>query len=92
MNITLPNNVTTFRRSSVYTQDNIPKVLFDSHHTKNNVWAVIHVQKGELAYHVDQDSRTQTLVKPDTPCVIEPEVDHHIEAIQDVEFFIEYCH
>lgn len=92
MNANLPTDLTSFRRTSIYTQHTMPKVLFDSHHATHNVWGLIHVQKGELEYHIDAIEPEKILVKSGMPCIIEPDVDHHIEAAQDVEFFIEFCH
>jgi tellurite resistance-related uncharacterized protein len=85
---TLPDDVHAYRRTSVFTQDTAPKGFFKDHTTRDNVWALLHIVEGQLEYTIDG---TEThILEPGVVGVIEPRVRHHIRALGEVSFFIEF--
>lgn len=89
----LPEGLESYRRTGVFTEDNVPAGLLKDHSTKEGAWAVITVLSGQLRYHVT-DPRCpplEAMITPQSaPAVIEPEILHHVETVGPVRFYIEF--
>lgn len=85
---TLPTHVAAYKRTPRFTQDTIPAGLLRDHRTKENVWALIHVESGKLQYTIC-DAEVH-LLTPDHPGVVEPGVAHHVTPLGKVAFFVEF--
>ncbi len=86
---TLPAHVKPYKRTPVFTQDTLPNGLKKDHQTKPGTWGVIHVLEGTLAYTIGADE--VHILTPDTPKgIVAPEQPHHVRALGDVTFFVEF--
>jgi tellurite methyltransferase len=85
----LPENAQEARRSSTFTQDNVPAGLLRDHGTKPGVWALIIIEAGRLDYTFESPLRT-FLLTPERPGVIPPEVPHHVTVIGPVQFYLSF--
>lgn len=85
----IPKGHIAARRSPLFTQDTIPPALQQSHKTTHDTWAVIHVLEGRLRYCIINPA-SETVLEPDRPGVIEPEVEHHVEPLGEVRFYLEF--
>ena len=89
---TLPLNLIAYRKTSVFTEDTIPKGLLDRHTTKEGIWAKIWVLSGQLCYRILMEPPEENRLTPDLPGIIEPQVPHQIASIGPVEFYVEFYH
>ena len=67
-----------------------PAALRDRHTTKPGVWALIHVTRGRLEYHVHGAQERVELLTPEAPGVVLPEIEHHVETPEPVSFYVEF--
>lgn len=84
----LPENVTAYKRTPNFTEETVPERLLNNHNTKAGVWAVIHVEAGELEYMIE--NKESHILTKENCGVVEPEILHHIEPLGEVSFFIEF--
>ena len=89
----LPDGLERTRRTPDFTEQTVPAALLADHNLKEGSWGLIHVEAGQLRYHVT-DSRREALtvvLTPETPpAVIEPTILHHVEPLGDVRFHVEF--
>jgi tellurite resistance-related uncharacterized protein len=91
--MTLPPDVRPYRRTEVFTETTVPKALLKAHSTKRDVWALIHVLEGELAYRISDPARpacTAVLTPNTPPGVIEPAILHDVAPLGRVRFYVEF--
>jgi tellurite methyltransferase len=86
----MPNGYAPYRRTPLFTNDSIPKGLRSRHTTKKGVWAKIHVHSGSLRYRIHDPYHTETILSVDRPGIVLPEIEHKVEPIDNVEFFVEF--
>jgi tellurite resistance-related uncharacterized protein len=86
----IPNGYAPYRRTPLFTNESIPKGLRSRHTTKKGVWGIIHVRSGSLRYRIHDPYNTETILGFDRQGVVLPEVEHEIEPIDNVEFFVEF--
>lgn len=84
----LPPKVVAYKRTPVFTNENIPQGLLHNHRTKSGVWGLIQVEHGALQYTINDQG--VHLLTPGAPGVVEPEVVHHVTPLEDVSFFVEF--
>ncbi|MBA2125513.1 tellurite resistance protein [Hyphomicrobium methylovorum] len=84
----LPENVSLYRTTAVFTAQTVPAGLLANHTTKAGVWAQLKVVKGTVQYFVE--GAEQVELRPGSPGIIEPQQVHHIRPSEDAEFFIEF--
>jgi tellurite resistance-related uncharacterized protein len=87
----LPPEVRFYRRTDVFTETTVPKGLLKSHSTRPGVWAVIRVLEGRLAYRITDQDRvaSEAVLDPATPGLVEPTVQHEVEPLGPVRFYLE---
>ena len=86
----IPNGYAPYRRTPLFTNESIPKGLRSRHTTKKGVWGIIHVRSGSLRYRIHDPYNTETILGFDRQGVVLPEVEHEIEPIDNVKFFVEF--
>ncbi len=86
---TLPQGLKPYKRTPEFSSDTVPPALQRDHATKQGVWGLIHVLKGELVYRI-VESREEHHLVPGHPGVIQPQVSHSVELVGDSEFFVEF--
>ena len=86
----LPDSVTPYKMTPVFTEVTLPDGLRNDHATKAGVWGLIHVAAGRLHYVISDSSEAIELAPGDQPGVIEPEVRHRVTPIGDVRFCVEF--
>jgi tellurite resistance-related uncharacterized protein len=85
----LPNNFVPYKRTPVFTKESVPAGLRNDHSTKTGVWARINVEEGKLRYCVPAFDAKMEL-SPDKVGVVVPEVQHKVEPLGPVRFFVEF--
>jgi len=84
----LPDKVTALRSTPVFTEETIPAGLLKDHATKEGTWGVIQIESGQLKYTIGEDE--VHILTPDKFGTIEPTVKHHVRAIGEVVFKVEF--
>lgn len=84
----LPAGVQFYKRTSLFTQENLPDALRKDHATGAGIWGVIHIKRGEMEYIIAGQDVYR--LKPGQNGVIEPQTLHHVKPLGDVSFFIEF--
>lgn len=85
----LPAGLAPYKRTRIFTHETLAPALSQSHRTKADVWGVIHVLEGRLAYTTFEPCR-ERILEPGTATVVEPEQPHKVRPLGAVRFFIEF--
>ena len=85
----LPAGVAPYKRTPIFDQDSLPAALRNEHRTKPGVWALIHVIVGRLRYRI-LDPRSEQILTPGAPGVVQPAQTHAVEPLGSVRFFVEF--
>lgn len=83
----LPPDAEVYRRTGSFDETTIPRRLLEAHATKPGVWGRIVVEEGRLRYEILGDDLW--VLRPGVHGVIAPEVEHRVEPLGAVRFFIE---
>jgi tellurite resistance-related uncharacterized protein len=89
----LPADVRPYKRTPTFTEATVPPGLLCAHATKEGVWGLIHVLEGRLAYRVTdrRRPRSEQVLTPDGELgVVEPTIEHEVEPLGRVAFFVEF--
>ena len=86
----LPAAVEFYRRTPEFTEVTVPNGLRNAHRTRAGVWGRIVILEGRLAYRICESPTKEYRLDPDTPGVIEPGVEHEVEPLGPVRFFVEF--
>ena len=87
---TLPANLHLQRTTPVFTDETVPSGLLKAHRTKAGTWGRIVVLEGRLLYRIHTAPAEEHILDPDTPGIIEPEVQHEIAALGKARFRVEF--
>ena len=86
----LPNNLSSYKRTSDFNETTMPKGLLKAHQTPDSVWAKIIVLKGTLEYSINSKVPETIMLDKDNIGIIEPFVLHQVKAIGEVVFYLEF--
>lgn len=86
----IPDTYTPFKRTPEFTETTIPAGLLNAHKTRTGIWAKIVVVAGELDYHIIEPEEKVIRLTPDTPGIIVPSMEHNVEAVGPVQFYVEF--
>ena len=89
---TLPDGLTPYRRTAVFTETTVPSGLLNEHTTKEGTWGQIHVLEGALDYVICDPRRdpVTTQLTPGSPGVVEPTIVHRVAPLGPVRFYVEF--
>ncbi|MEM1200338.1 MAG: DUF1971 domain-containing protein [Pseudomonadota bacterium] len=85
----LPEGLTPYRRTPVFTEETVPAGLLRDHQTKAGVWGVIEVSAGRLRYTIPSSGEVVEL-HAGLKGIVEPEVPHHVTPLGEVTFSVEF--
>jgi tellurite resistance-related uncharacterized protein len=86
----IPTEVQSLRRSPEFTNETVPKGLLKSHTTKEGTWAKIVVLEGSLIYRILEPPLEEIVLTEELYGVVEPTIQHRIEPIGQVKFYVEF--
>jgi len=89
----LPADALPYRRTPVFTEATLPAGLRQAHATKAGAWGLIHVLEGRLAYRITDPRRQRserTLTPGEAPGLVEPTIEHEVEPLGPVRFYVEF--
>ena len=89
----LPTHLHSYKRTPSFTEATVPAGLLGEHATKDGVWGLIHVEKGQLRYVLADPRRgaSSVLITADSPPgVVEPTIVHRVQPAGPVRFHVEF--
>ena len=87
----VPANLTSYKKTPVFDQDNVPKGLQQEHATARGVWALLHVLSGSLSFCFTEGGEAiRVEITPDAPRVIVAEQPHQVVITGQVTFQLEF--
>lgn len=86
----IPEGYAPYRRTGEFTEGTVPRALTSRHTTKRGVWARIHVLDGRLRYRIHEPYGEEHVLDAATAGVVLPEVEHAVEPLGAVRFFVEF--
>ena len=87
----MPPSYRPYRRTSSFTAETLPAGLRSRHSTKAGTWALIHVTRGRLRYRLHAPFDEELVLGSGCTGTVLPGVEHEVEPLGEVEFFIEFC-
>ena len=78
-----------YKSTPVFDEDSLPAGLRREHRTKEGVWGVIRVLKGELRYRV-LEPVSETIIDPDHPGLVLPNQPHLVEPLGAMQMQVEF--
>jgi tellurite methyltransferase len=85
----MPEGHVSYKRTPSFRRDAVPAGLLREHRTKPGVWGLVHVRRGALLFH-EVGSGEPRRVSAGEVAVVLPEVEHHVEPLDELEFFVEF--
>lgn len=87
---TFPAGLRFQRATPVFTEVTVPSGLRTAHRTKAGTWGRIIVLKGRLLYRIHTSPAEEHILDPDTPGIVEPEVEHEVAPLGESRFRVEF--
>ena len=78
-----------YKSTPVFDEDSLPAGLRREHRTKEGVWGVIRVWKGELRYRV-LEPVSETIIDPDHPGLVLPNQPHLVEPLGAMQMQVDF--
>ncbi len=88
-----PEGLSVYKRTPSFDEASIPRGLLADHATKEGVWGLIRVEKGQLLYVVSdprRDYAERILAPGGEPGVVEPTMVHRVAPLGAVRFYLEF--
>jgi len=85
----LPGDAAAYKRTAIFDEASLPPGLRRRHSTREEVWGVITVLAGRLAYRILEPA-SATLLTPGRPGLVRPRQYHQVEPDGPVRFFVEF--
>ena len=82
----LTEGVSAYARTATFSARSLPGKLRKSHRIKAGTWAKIVILEGRLRYRILELDVRELELSPGCPGVVEPQVPHEVEAVEDVRF------
>ena len=86
----LPHGHAAYRRTDTFGETTVPRGLLQRHTTRAGVWARICVESGRLRYRLHAPFNEDEILEPGAEGVVVPEVEHQVEPLGAVRFFVEF--
>lgn len=86
----LPDNVSSYKKTPVFDNSNVPDGLLNAHNTKAGTWGKIVVLSGKLSYRILEPELETIELSSERFGVVEPTILHEVEPIGDVSFYVEF--
>ena len=86
----LPPGLVKYSESPTFDEHTVPEKILAEHKTKEGVWGVIRVVKGELDYVICGPPFSVQRLDTKTTGIIRPEQLHNVKLCGPVEFKVEF--
>lgn len=86
----LPDDLQVVRATDVWDERTMPAGLRRRHRVAAGSWGRLRVQQGEMRFRLCTGAAVDVVVRPGYPQPIPPEVEHEVEPLGEVSFFVEF--
>ena len=86
----LPDHLQVIRATDGWDEHTMPAGLRRRHRVAAGTWGRLQVQEGELQFRLSTQPALEVIVRPGRPQPIPPEVEHEVEPLGKVRFFVEF--
>jgi len=86
----LPDGLRVTRSTELWDEHTLQKALCRAHRVPGGVWGRLQVQRGRLRFCAQTQPPINLIVDREAPQAIPPEVEHHVELLGQVGFFVEF--
>ena len=86
----LPDHLQVISATDVWDELNMPAWLRRRHRVTAGTWGRLQVQEGELHFRLSTQPALDLIVRPGPPQPIPPEVEHELQPLGKVRFFVEF--
>lgn len=86
----LPEGVTIYAQTPLFTETSTPAKLTTLHDTKPGVWGKLVVMSGALDYVIPGPPEERLRVHQNNVAIIEPEKLHRVALSGSVQFWVEF--
>ena len=87
----IPEGFKAYKRTPLFTSENVPKTLLHRHNTKGGSWGMIHVTKGTLEYLIFGPPERVFTLTPGSPGIIKTMEYHKVTLLDsETEFYVEF--
>jgi tellurite methyltransferase len=86
----LPDGLRVVRRTELWDEHTLPSALKRAHRVAPGTWGLLHVEDGRLRFVARTEPALDVVVGPEAPQPIPPDVEHHVQPLGDVRFFVEF--
>lgn len=83
----IPDEAEVYKTTPVFDEESVPKGLLKDHSLKVGTWGRLKVLSGSVEFH---EAGEVTVLLPEAPGVVLPEVVHHLVLLGPVRFVIEF--
>ena len=87
----LPNSITAYKSTPVYTESTISRDLLNAYNTKQRVWARIVVLEGELQYIIIEPVKETLILNVDSHGAVKPTIRREVKPNGQVHFYVKFC-
>ncbi len=86
----LPEDVKPYSQSPIFTAETVPEKLLGHHNLKPGTWGLMHVEKGNVQFFVEDQQDPIAKLNAQDRFVIVPEERHYIKVSEDARLYIEF--
>ena len=86
----LPSGLEVVQRTETWDERSMPTALRGAHRVGAGRWGLLQVEEGRLRFRASTEPPIDVLVTPEAPQPIPPEVEHEVEPLGCVRFFVEF--
>ncbi len=86
----LPETVKQYSKTPIFTAETVPDKLLGHHNLKPGTWGLMHVEKGNVQFFVENEPDPIARLSAADTFVIKPEERHFIKVSQDARLYIEF--
>ncbi len=87
---TLPAGAVAYSRTKLFDRQTLPDKLGTEHSTKAGVWALIHVESGQVDYVLSGADTPLATIEAGQSFVVLPQEVHRVALSDDAAFFVEF--
>ena len=86
----LPDHLQVVRATDIWDERTMPAGLRRRHRVAAGTWGRLWVRQGELRFRLGTEPPLEVIVRPGHPQPIPPEVEHEVEPLGTVRFYVEF--
>lgn len=88
---TIPETVTHYKSTPIFTETTVPAALLAEHNTKQGIWGLLNVETGRLKYVITEvGNESEYFLSAGDKAVIAPTQKHYVKPLGNVSFYVAF--